>query len=392
MQQLQRYEHHLGLRKRKRRPKDQDVFELSVTALASDLMHRVLTEPDGSLAVPLSNQVLGTSNRYRSPVLSKVLPDLLERMAAPEMAWLTMGKGYQGVFGHGARTTIRAAERLRSRMEEHGIGLDDLTRLRDGEVIILKREKEDHWDSGEYIDYDDTPETEVYRFEVRSINDWLAQAHIDYIGERTSVDPFDRSLRRVFNQGSFQRGGRLFGGFWQDLKKAERFGDILINDDDIVELDYGQMSVRIVYGMVGATPPEGDLYLIPGKEVHRDGFKKLMNALLFQDRLLSRYPRDTRPLFSNRMRIEEALGLLTERHPAIAHLFCKGIGMEMMFRESEILIDVLLRLQERRVVALPIHDAILVSRSDEAQARQEMTDVFTTHTGIIPVIKAEVGG
>ena len=51
----------------------------------------------------------------------------------------------------------------------------------------------------------------------------------------------DRSLRRIFTKGCFDHGGRLFGGFWQELSKTARFDGLVINDEDIVELDYGQM-------------------------------------------------------------------------------------------------------------------------------------------------------
>ena len=44
------------------------------------------------------------------------------------------------------------------------------------------------------------------------------------------------------------------------MSSDERQEHILIEDDWCVELDYGQMSLAILYGLTGAKPPGGDLY------------------------------------------------------------------------------------------------------------------------------------
>lgn len=66
VKQLQAYERHFGLRKRKRKKADQETFEATVTAVVCDLIHRALTMPQGWLAIPLSKQVLGRKTRYGS--------------------------------------------------------------------------------------------------------------------------------------------------------------------------------------------------------------------------------------------------------------------------------------------------------------------------------------
>ena len=59
------------------------------------------------------------------------------------------------------------------------------------------------------------------------INQWLAAADLRYdpLGipwPHTAFDIRDRRLRRIFTQARFNSGGRLFGGFWQQLRKHER--------------------------------------------------------------------------------------------------------------------------------------------------------------------------
>jgi hypothetical protein len=50
------------------------------------------------------------------------------------------------------------------------------------------------------------------------------------------------------------------------MSSDERRKHILIEDDWCVELDYGQMSLAILYGLTGTKPPEGDLYDLSADE------------------------------------------------------------------------------------------------------------------------------
>jgi hypothetical protein len=79
---------------------------------------------------------------------------------------------------------------------------------------------------------------------------------------------------------SFDQGGRLFGGFWQQLKR-ERRRHIRIEGEPVAVLDYGSMFTRLAYSEIGAEPPGGDLYAVPGFEGYRSGIKLVMNALFF---------------------------------------------------------------------------------------------------------------
>ncbi len=390
--QMENYETYFALRKRRRRPADQEIFQESVAAVVCNLVYRELTVPGGNLAVSLSNQLLGRAGRYGSPVMSKVFPDLLERMSSPEMAWLKLKKGQLGYFRTGRVTTIKAAGRLLQRMNDFGIQFEDLKRINGDEVIILKRSKDDAGHSGDYLEYAETVRTRAYRQEVQRINEWLERADIDFdeiAAPDKNVDPSERRLRRYFNNGSFEEGGRLFGGFWQSLKKQERHEGIQIGSEKVVTLDYAQMAPRILYGMVGQQPPETDCYRIPGLEFHRDGVKKLFAAAMFSDSTLSRAPQGTRRLLPNGMSVGHMVNLIKAHHRPIAHLLFTGIGFQEMYRESEILVDALIALIDQCVVALPIHDALVVPSSNLALVRDTMLNVFRENTGVEGLVSVE---
>jgi hypothetical protein len=86
------------------------------------------------------------------------------------------------------------------------------------------------------------------------------------------------------------------------------------------------------------------------------------------------------------MTIEELLGALEDAHRPIAHHFGTGIGHELQYVESTILVRVLLTLMGERIVALPVHDCVVVGRSKVDAAREVMEAVSKEVAGMpIPV-------
>ncbi len=390
--QLQSYERRMGLRQRQRKPADQQTFEDTVAAVVCDLMHRFITKPTGWVSVSLSNQDLGRASRYRAAAMNKTLPDILKRLAEPEMAFVEMEIGHQGFFGPARRTVMKAGSQVLTRLHDHGIGLDDLTQSTGQEVIILKQAKGDYWDEGGLVEYDDTDRTRQYREEVQTINAWLAQADIQFDPmDDLVVDDTDRLLRRYFSRGWFESGGRLFGGFWQPMPKWQRHKGLLIDGEEVTTLDFGQMAPRILYGMAGVPAPTTDAYLLPGLEAHRRGVKKVMNALLFADKPLARYPADTKKLFPPRISFPQVVEALRQAHAPIRHLFGTGIGHQVQYLESEILVDVLLALKAEGIIGLPVHDAVIVARSSIPKVTMIMLEVFKTHTGVEGMVSEDGG-
>lgn len=389
------YETHLGLKKNKRRETDQETFNLTVDATLSDLMHHHLVEHGGDIYVTRSNRVLGTKSRYRPRAHNKMFRYILDLMAKPEMGFVVQDVA-PAVEGLARSTVIRPGPSLLRRVEEHGVGLDDLGEHLHGETIILKRTKDanDYWDLGGLKEYDDDAITEQFRSDLDRINQWLASADLkfDHRGIRWPHTPFDigeRQLRRVFTQGRFDSGGRLFGGFWQRLRKDERRQGLWISGEKAVELDYGQIGPRILYSIAGHKPPFEDLYDIWGYGINRPGIKKVMNAMIFASDTLNRFPKGTRKLFSQSYKVGDVVEEIEKRHPLIRNLFHRGIGHDVQFTESEIMVEVLLTLMDQNVVALPIHDAVMVPASKASMAKDVMLSIVRNRTGLEGIVTEE---
>jgi hypothetical protein len=385
------YEGIFEKRKRSRKPADQKAFEETIEAVICDMMVVYLSKDERGSAVPLSHQVLGRRSRYRPSIFSKSLPTILERMAAPEMAFIKIQKGFRQNFGNrGQRTLIWPGERIGWRIDEHHIELDDITSQKTEETIVLKGHKQGFWDESVYQEYDDTPNTFRMRNELSEVNEWLTEGNITLDRPSLIVDRDiqlnDRRLRRIFTRSSFESGGRLFGGFWQPLAKQERLQAIRINGEAVVGLDFGQIAPRIVYGLANAKPEQEDLYGIEGIHPNfRAGIKLLLNAMLFSEKPLTRKPQGSKDLLPS-LSIAHLVHKIIQSHGPIAQFFHTGIGHRVQFMESEIMMRVLLELMSKGVVCLPIHDGAIIPRSAHELARQVMGDKAEEVTGIrIPV-------
>ena len=228
---------------------------------------------------------------------------------------------------------------------------------------------------------------------MRTINQWIKKADLNYMEpfhgkDKHNYDLDCRLLKRYFTRGSFKSGGRLFGGFWQQMKKVHR-ENLLIDGENIVVLDYSQMTPNILYGYCGSVPEMEDCYHIKGYEYCRKGIKKVFNAMTFSDEPMTRFPKGINSLFPMKTRFKEVADAIENEHSRIAHMFYTGIGHYLQFLESRILVEVLLKLIESNITALPIHDAVLVSEIHVYKSKQVMEQVFLDMTNVPSVVKVE---
>ena len=373
-------------RQRARKPQDQALHVSMVRALVLDLADRALREPEGWLAVSLQVDQY-TTRRRKASFLTGQFPALVKWLGQDRQL-IELRKGERSHFGAGKRTTIRAGTKLLELIEK--LDLSDIRRdpkLR-GDPLVLRSPKLNG--KAHDLRFPETDSTRAMRGEVEAINEWLMTADLWWAGDELedNVDSGDRFLRRIFNNGEWHLGGRLFGGFWQGKKSEVRLECIRFGDQPAVSLDFGQMAVRTAYSMVGAEPPPGDLYYIPGRlQWNRDGVKRVLNALLACESIPKRFPAGTRSFFKGKWDFtDDVLSPLVRHHAPIARLFGTSRSLELMHRESDLLIKILLRLMGHGVVALPVHDCLLVGEKDQPIAQQVMEDTFRELLGMEGVV------
>ena len=386
-----------NLRRRKRKPEDHKRFLKAIEAIICDLIHNHLSDQRSGIGISRSNRVLSRTSRYKNEVLNKTIPYLLDVLVLPELQMLEQVVGCINYFypekNGNLRTVVKAGKHLVHLIQKYHVELEDLG-LSDGEeTIILKREKNDLWDHGGTLEYKDNDLTNLYRHKMSLINQWIRNADLNYMvpfneKDKHNYDLDCRLLKRYFTRGSFKSGGRLFGGFWQQMEKVHR-ENLLIDGDEIVSLDYSQMSPKILYGYCGLVPEMGDCYHIKGYEYCRKGIKKVFNAMTFSNEPMTRFPKGINSLFPVKTRFKDVSDAIENEHSGIGHMFYTGIGHYLQFLESQILVEVLLKLIDNGITALPVHDAVFVGWTHVYKSTQVMEQVFLDMTNVPSVVKEE---
>jgi hypothetical protein len=305
-------------RKRALRGKNLDTLYGTLIALLANLIyHYLIGSPGQGVAVPRSKKALGEKGNRYQPSFPRSFPRTLDALCDLGFAKQTLGK-FSGFPGQSKQTAVRAGPKLIELIKKHKVTLDDLGGSDEGEIIILSRPKRGHWDEGERIDYSDDATTNRFRSELRAINAWLESADIrfDATAHSKPVNAQARQLRRQFTLGRFDRGGRLFGGFWENLPKRVRLKGIRIEGEQVIGLDYSQLNPLLAYHVAQADPPAGDAYILPGLEKHRDGVKKVFNAMLFKHPVV-KFPKGARALFPKRVKCEDVTKAILLRHPML---------------------------------------------------------------------------
>lgn len=260
-----------------------------------------------------------------------------------------------------------------------------LSRLAGSESILLraptgKKRKGEGRSPKTPVDYADTETTERMRAEMTTINAAINAANITFNGKRQPPV----NLVRMFQVESpdavprFDLHGRLYWGFWESMPRSDR-PLIRIDGQPVAELDFAGMFAHLAYAEVGAEPPPGDIY--EGVGMPRETAKWAMSSLLCRRSAMRVLPEDRQAELGSHWNGYRVTAALAAKHPAIAPLFCKGIGLRLMFTESQIMVETLLALIERGAIALPIHDGLLIPQDHLAMCEKIMEETAQRITG-----------
>lgn len=193
-------------------------------------------------------------------------------------------------------------------------------------------------------------------------------------------------LRRVFSRGSFKKGGRFYGGWWQNIPKKYR-PYITINGFATCEIDFSEMHPRIMYHRQGISPPKGDLYdiglrdsKIPyDKEVEpyysqRKIIKRFFNALINDESGQHTLTKEDSKFLG--MSTNQLKNQLIDRHPILREILRKGKGLEYQYLDSQIAEKILLKLLDKGIVCLPIHDSFICSLIEQNELKKAMQEAY----------------
>ncbi|MCJ2132299.1 hypothetical protein [Methylobacterium sp. E-045] len=384
----------------------QDRFIAAIEALVCNLAGLSLDPRSRPLAVPRSNKAMWPSNGFVSPIYGQHFRDALEFMEAPELGLIEpVGKGFSYQGNAWKLSTVRPTTALYNLLPREPTTWDAFRRIPAEHVLLRRKRKVAGAQRGELDDYADTDYSAGLRHEVERINAWLADAAFWLLPDGSShglatsgqpCDPTRRSLRRIFANGRWDQGGRLYGGFWMTMPREDRFKRLRIaskqspHGEPVANVDFRQFNLRAAYGLTNQPVPSGDLYDVRGDGAFRDGFKVLMNAMFYVPSRLTRLPAEAQVAFPSGTKARDAVAEVERFHAPIAHLFGTEVGFRLTAIESTILVTALAILFNKGITALPLHDAVLVAESEAAlaaDAMEEASEFFSPEFGARPSIE-----
>ena len=191
------------------------------------------------------------------------------------------------------------------------------------------------------------------------------------------------SMRRIFSRSSMRLGGRLYGGWWQNLKKEERV-HITINGFRTIEVDFDALHPSMVIHMAGAQLPDGDLYNIDDSpdydkdiepyKTHRGVIKRFVLAKLNDLEGKHRFSKkDEKTLGLSRPQL---LARINKRMPGVTEQFNTDIGLKLQRLDSEIAVLVITKMMDKGHVVLPVHDSFICDFVVWKELKLAMTEAY----------------
>ena len=403
----------LGLRRKRRTAEAKTVFNKAIYWLVTEGLNAKIGNRKGTFSVSRNKNHYAKENPDRTGLVPSGLSystaicdqrnstGALESLILNDYLKLEKGGHYNrsGDQSKSAATKYSATEKLIKFFGDDQIQSLFVPMPR-RETIILKGASVDPKISGDIAlrSYKDTPQTTKMRENLDLINKNMLRHWYDlYIADETyrlmqkeiaqrrarrlsdreklqSMNLANRTLRRVFARGSFEKGGRFYGGWWQNIPSAYR-SVITINGYRTVEADYSQFHPNILYHLKQAKLDGRDAYeRIIGSE-YRDLAKQIFNACLNSAYETSRPPKGLK-ISHTGFKWREIIEHLFKAHPKIEDAFFTDEGMKLQYYDSQMAELVLLSFAKGKRPILPVHDSFLVLEDDEELLLERMEAAY----------------
>lgn len=385
-------------RRRDRRKADHERWLHSLSALLANVALGIFNRVDSGRFVAISLNRNDYSGHWISVT---ALRSQLEQLV--ELGLIEGQRGYRdikdGEVRHARRTRIRATKSLRRLLVEAGVSRKEVGWSERRDIVILREP-----DVADLIEPDDVKasrsiltkvSSELSRAEIllpddawQRVNERYRSAG-DAEADRLVSGEESTTLYRIF-KGGWDRGGRLYGGWWINLPKAERLL-LTLHGSPIVERDFARLHPTLLYARVGIEL-NFDIYSVPGiegpfvRELGKRTFNRLINRSNARRPNLTPTPTDRAQLPPG-VSFRAYVSALVERLAPIAQWFGTGEGLRLQREDSDLALGIVDRLLTKGIVSLPIHDSFIVAQQNEASLIEAMQSEFRARYGFTPAIR-----
>lgn len=396
-----------------------EMFERRVECIVANALRAHFFRTSECVAYLRGNNDYATRPRWLS---GSGMRSTADRIARAGLIELTPGRwgGTHPQFGRGCAATYRIAEPLLNLIDFCGASARTVGKPVPLPSSLIKlRAGQD--DPKRLLPIKVTDETSSWTSDLDRYN-WFADEHDVYIDEfcstsekkllaawnkklaersrqpgLTTPEFFNRHLNRIFNDGTFDHGGRLYGAWYQYVPKWMR-RRITIDQRKTVELDFSGMSVRMLYHLNGIDYLR-DPYELPKLSAYavatgrprkhfRGAIKKLIQAMLNnEDDELQPEMIELEASFRPKYTRVEVRDMILEQHGAISAAFGSGVGKRLQRLDSDIALEIIVSLMGEGILGLPIHDSFIVMRAHKRMLYEQMTNSYRSRMNFNPIIK-----
>ena len=347
----------------------------------------------------------GGKTREGENLVSTLIPkgELLDRLAAQPLVWRRMPppKGSESIF---LRTRSRAIDlsciSKPPSNKNYNIPFVENNQTRHiAKRIYQLNEFISHHAIGLNLDW---YEMETLHIRMAGYKSWIhwatsrVEPSFKPLREPKPLNLLEVFLFRIFSRGSFDKGGRHYGPYYQNIIKEYRSA-LTIDGEPTSEQDYSCLHLRILYAFAGVPLPEGDLFDIwlpkdgispnrsnPEYEQKRKLIKQLINAWINDE--YDTYDLDPEDYKTLGLPRDKILYRILRKHPILRAYKGCGMGVEFQCIDAEIAERVMFKLMEQGIVCLPIFDSFRVQVRHEAKLREAMIAAYQEVLGASPEI------
>ena len=245
---------------------------------------------------------------------------------------------------------------------------------------------------------------------VKYKNDNLKKKYSDRFKENELLG--ETLFRRSFL--GFEQGGRFYargkGGIYQRMP-GELRECLRIDGEETIEIDYKCEHLNILYAKENV-----DMWKVMNDAYNIDGVKcdyrfvvktALLVMLNCKDEsnlfniVYAHFNKDKeqwrRKIFFEKFmqeygtteKFNEFIQKIKDKHSTISKYFCSGIGKRLQRIDSDIMSDILENCLNNDIIALPVHDSVIVKKKDLTKVKEIMYKAFEEQTGFKAVITTD---
>lgn len=333
------------------------------------------------IIVSLNRSEYSFDKRYNPANISyRITISLLEFLDAK--GYIALYRGDKGTKGAKRRSQFEVLPRLTYRMSTYGFVVSMLSIHTRAETVELKRAKK-------LSGYNDRDITYKRRETLKEYNEFLNsnRKHITIL-EHPVSEPIH--MRCIFTD-NLGRGGRVYGGLWQNTKKLDRKG-ITLYRQETVEVDIRNCSLSMAMHLSGYEI-EGDLYDIQGypRELVKQAIQTMFNISARSDKDGINRTADSlgQSTGEDKAYLKQMVRVIHEHYSHLSDWFFTGQGLMLQFYDSEVCFRVIEEFIRRRRIVLTIHDSFIVAKEDQGLLEETLRESYQYVIGKLPILRVE---